>query len=470
MSGEPERQAGQTPAGPHRAGPELRRLMRSSSMRLAFGLVALVSLISVVTMSLAYVKLRADIAAGIQRDLDQIVARFDTAHDPDTLGALVRAEALSADPQRQVFVFITPAGAQVGNAYAAMRDGQVYLSPPDGGQSLARFGYASRAVPLAGGILIVAQSREPLHDLRQTFLSLLAVSLVPTLALSVGLALLFAWSGARRTGRIVDTLDRLTAGDLQARVDEDARRRDDLARIAQGLNKMAAAQEGSVAALRQVSADIAHDLKTPVQRISVMLKDLCDRLPEDGDEAAIADRAASEADRAVAVFQSLLQIAQIEGGSVRARFAPVDLGALLSTFAEIYEPSAEESGHVLRLDPLPEGAVVTVQGDQVLLGQMVANLIENALRHTPAGSHVGLSLGQGADGVVLEVADNGPGIPEGERGLVTRRLYRLESSRTTPGNGLGLSLVAAVTDLHGATLNLADNAPGLVARVSFPPA
>lgn len=229
---------------------------------------------------------------------------------------------------------------------------------------------------------------------------------------------------------------------------------------------MAQAQEQSVAALQQVSADIAHDLKTPIQRIAVLMADLRDRAVDGSPEADLAERAVAESDRAVGVFHSLLQIAQIEGGSPKARFRPVDLAHVIATFADIYGPAAEDGGLKLMVD-LPSGQPVLVQGDKDLLGQVVANLIENALRHTPAGSTIRLALSETGDKATLSVTDNGPGIPQAEHALVLRRLYRLERSRTTPGNGLGLALAAAVADLHDATLVLSDAAPGLAVTLTF---
>ncbi len=444
----------------------LRPLLRSTPVRTALVLVAMITLVSLTTFSLAYLAVRRDMSANIAANIDQHLAGFRVAATADTLAALVAAEAAGANPADRVFVFLSSGGVSVGNAAAKVSGDEVQLTPLSGGRALSRFGYISRIVPVAGGLLVVAESREALSDLETTFIKLAVFNLVPTFLLSVGGAVLISLSGARRVRRIEATLDRMAEGDLTARV-ADRQRRDDLARIGAGIDRMGAAQEAATVALRQVSADIAHDLKTPVQRIAVLLSDLRDRLPETGPEADIAARATEEAERAVAVFQSLLQIAQIEGGSPRSRFAPVDLAELMRTFAEIYEPAAEDSGHALTLR-LPGDGPVMVTGDKGLLGQVIANLLENALRHTPAGTRLALSLERHSNGVDLSLADTGPGIPESERDKVLRRLYRLERSRATPGNGLGLSLVAAIADLHGAALILGDNGPGLRVTLRFP--
>ena len=302
--------------------------------------------------------------------------------------------------------------------------------------------------------------------MQETFLGLLSLAILPTLMISLGVGVWMALVSARRVRHIESTLAQLTRGDLSARVPS-ADQNDDLSRIGAGINRMGASQEASMSALRQVSTDIAHDLKTPIQRIFVLLKNLRDRLTKDTPEADLADRALTETERAATVFQSLLMIAQIEGGSAKSRFEAVDLAEIVSTFVEIYAPAAEDNGHSLTMELLPEKPVV-VHGDKTLLGQLIANLIENALRHTPAGSGISLGLVLTPQEIVLTVADDGPGIPEGERSNVLRRLYRLERSRTTTGNGLGLSLALAIAELHGARLRLLDNSPGLLIEVAFP--
>lgn len=445
--------------------PHLRGLWQSTPVRLALGLVLVFTLVSIATLGVAYLQIRGSIEDQIAAILEQNVARLRVTEDPARLAALIAAEAATVDPETRVFVFIAPGGATYGNARAELRDSKVRLRRREGGRKLGEDDYEIRTVAMAGGMLVVAESREPLKELEETFVELVGFSLVPTILLSLSAGIWLAVASARRVRRIEAALDRLAGGDLAARVGETGRT-DDLARIGAGIDRMAAAQQAAMSALRQVSADIAHDLKTPVQRIAVLLADLRNRLPEEVAEGAIADQASAEAERAVAVFQALLQIAQIEGGSPKARFVPVDLAELVRTFADIYELAAEASGHVLRLAPLPEGPL-TVNGDKSLLGQVIANLIENALRHTPAGSRIDLGLCREAGQVVLTVADDGPGIPEDEHDKVLRRLYRLERSRTTPGHGLGLSLVAAIAELHGASLALSDNAPGLRVRLSF---
>jgi signal transduction histidine kinase len=214
-----------------------------------------------------------------------------------------------------------------------------------------------------------------------------------------------------------------------------------------------------------VSSDIAHDLKTPIQRVAVYLDDMARTVPSASDEGALLGKAQDEVAGIASVFQSLLQIASVESGSPKAHFKPVNLNQLCETMTEVYEPAAAAKGQSL-VCAVPDKTVQVV-GDKNLLGQVLANLVENAMRHTPEGSKITVTLAQNAGRAILEIADNGPGIPAAEREKVVRRLYRLDRSRNTPGNGLGLSLVEGVVKLHGGHLTLLDNAPGLRVRIEF---
>ncbi|ARC89557.1 HAMP domain-containing sensor histidine kinase [Rhodovulum sp. MB263] len=441
----------------------LTHLLRSTPVRQALALVAVVALANLLSLGGAYLTLRADLVRAIRADLAGDLASFEISATPAALSAIVQARARATDPAKKVTVFLAAGGRQVGNA-RAMREGDDIRLVPDE-QPLGAAGYLHEVRPLAGGLLIVAESLAPIAELRRTFLSLLAFSLGPTVLISLGVGVLIARRTARRVDGIEDTLDRLSAGDLSARLPPDPAPADDLSRIGTGVNRLAARQEAATEALRQVTADIAHDLRTPLQRISVLIQDLRARLPDESEPAELADRASAEVDRAVSVFRAMLEIAQIEGGQASARVQPFDLGLTVRQVVELYQPSVEDAGHCLSL--ACPGTGPTVRGEPSLIAQALANLIENALRHTPQGSRIDIAVSADPPGLI--VADDGPGVPEAERGKVLRRLYRLERSRTTPGHGLGLSLVAAIAGLHGAELTLEDNAPGLRVRLVFPP-
>ncbi|MDQ7831901.1 MAG: HAMP domain-containing sensor histidine kinase [Desulfovibrionaceae bacterium] len=217
--------------------------------------------------------------------------------------------------------------------------------------------------------------------------------------------------------------------------------------------------------VRHVSDNIAHDLRGPLNRIRARLELA---LPENGEHSAnrqVLARTIADIDEVLGAFHAILTISQAEAGSRREEFAVLDLATLAEDLVELYEPLAEDKGLRLRVDLTPG---LTVSGNRHLLSQALANLVDNAIKYTPAGGEVGVELAPGADGPELTVRDTGPGVPPEHRDMVLERFHRLESSRNAPGSGLGLSLVAAVAKLHGATLTLADAQPGLRVTLAFP--
>jgi len=276
----------------------------------------------------------------------------------------------------------------------------------------------------------------------------------------------------RRVEQVNRTAERVIAGHLSDRVPVTGTR-DEFNQLAINLNSMLDQIQRLMTGLREVSDNVAHDLRTPLARLRARLE-LTLLMPA-GDAAqgeaikSEAIRAAiDEADRLLATFNALLSITEAESGAGRDRAEPLDLGELARAAAELYEPVAEEKGFVLRLDSAPG---VMIRGDRHLLSQAVANLLDNALKYGGGGEvpgEIGLSVAEYDGRAALEVSDRGPGIPEADRGNVFDRFVRLEPSRSTPGNGLGLSLVRAAARLHNGAVTLRDNAPGLTVRLEFP--
>ncbi len=237
---------------------------------------------------------------------------------------------------------------------------------------------------------------------------------------------------------------------------------DDLDRLSATFNRMLDRIGMLMDSLRQVSSDIAHDLRTPLTRLRQRLE--ATRTLAAGDARAEIEGALGDVDAILDTFAALLRIAQIEGGARRAAFRPVDLTAVARTVVEAFAPSAEDTGQSLTLEPSGE---LIIDGDRELLTQMLANLVENALRHAGVTARAVVATRSSGIDVVVVVRDDGPGVPEVERGRIFDRFYRLEHSRSTPGSGLGLALVAAIARLHDASLELDDARPGLEVRVRF---
>ena len=285
--------------------------------------------------------------------------------------------------------------------------------------------------------------------------------------LGIGGGVLLSRAFLARVDAITRTAEAIIGGDLARRVPLRGTG-DDLDRLAGTLNRMLDRIGALMDSLRQVSGDVAHDLRTPLARLYQRLESARTHAGSIGDYEAAVDGAVREAEGLLDTFSALLRIAQVEGASPRAGFGPVALSGVVESVADAYRPDAEEAGH--RLVAAVEPGVV-VHGDQELLTQALANLVENALRHTPAGTRIGVSLSREPGGNVrLAVEDDGPGLEVIELPRLTHRFYRSEGSRTTPGNGLGLGLVAAVAELHGTELLLEQVTPGLRAtlRLSSP--
>lgn len=298
-----------------------------------------------------------------------------------------------------------------------------------------------------------------LEELKQSMLTALAwaVALVVVLGIAGGAALSMGF--LRRVDAISRTAEGIIDGDLSRRVPLRGTG-DDLDHLAATLNRMLDRIASLMESLRQVSNDIAHDMKTPLTRLRQRLE----AARVEGARAEAVESAIADTDSILETFSALLRIAQIESGSRRAQFRRIDLGELVRGVAETFAPVAEDSGH--RLSVALAGGVA-IQGDRELLVQMLVNLIENALRHTPGGSEIRIALTRRDGAACLTVRDDGPGVPEAERARIFQRFYRCEASRTTSGNGLGLSLVAAVCDLHAARLSAEDAGPGLTVVIAL---
>jgi signal transduction histidine kinase len=280
-----------------------------------------------------------------------------------------------------------------------------------------------------------------------------------------GLALLLAIAGGALIGTSFlsrsDTITRtslaIMEGDLSARIPVRGTH-DEIDQLVSSLNAMLSRIQQLMDGLRQVSSDIAHDLRTPLGRLRQHLEDARARATTTADYDAATDAAIEEADELLETFSALLRIAQVEAGAQKRGFTDVDLSELVKSVGEAYQPAAEDSEHTLDYQ-IEDGVHLT--GDRQLVAQMISNLVENALRHTPAGSTVSLARRRTGPGFEIEVADNGPGIPETEHERVFTRFYRLDRSRSTAGSGLGLALVKAIAGLHGLTIRLEDKKPGL---------
>jgi len=268
----------------------------------------------------------------------------------------------------------------------------------------------------------------------------------------------------RRVERIARVAAEIVDGQLDTRLAVGSRN-DEIDRLSAALNATWQRTGSLLEGMRQLSMSVAHELRTPLSHLRFRLEETCAAInAQDPAHVAVA-RSIEDVDHVLAVFGALLRIAQIQSRQRRAGFESLDFSQLVAATAADYRPLFEDEGRSLQADVEPGVAIV---GDRMLLQQLLVNLVENALWHTPRGTPLTVTLRRDADQVELRVADAGRGIPEEQRERVLQRLVRLESSRATPGAGLGLALVKAVADVHEASLQLLDGAPGLCVRIGFP--
>lgn len=316
--------------------------------------------------------------------------------------------------------------------------------------------------PVAGGQLIVGTNLGRRDDFFSSVLRALVIAGVASTLAAGGLGLAFGLRNQRRISAISGTLDKVAGGDLSARINT-TRDKDDLDALAQRIDETTARLDVLLRQTRDFSANIAHDLKTPLARLRLRLETALTAETESGESLAEIGAALEQTDKIISIFDAFQRIAKLESGATKADFVTLDLVTIAQEVIDIYGAVIEDSNRVLTAE-LNGPAVV--QGDRVLLIQMLANMIENALRHTPQGTQLRLIAQPGE----LGLADSGPGIPENERSKVTQPLYRLEKSRTTEGSGLGLSLVKTIAELHGAALVLSPDpktGTGLYIRARF---
>jgi hypothetical protein len=288
-----------------------------------------------------------------------------------------------------------------------------------------------------------------------------------TLALMLLLGLIGGGLISRNMLARLDSINRtskeIIAGDLSRRVPLSGNQ-DEFDTLAENLNRMLDRIERLMSGVREVTDSVAHDLRTPLNRLRNRLELTLRHRKQQGVSQRDLEAAVEETDRLIATFNALLLIAEADAGVAREAMAPVDVTSVARDATDLYAPVAEEKGVDLVASC---GSAAWIDGNRSLVAQALVNLVDNAIKYTPKGGQVSIAVTEEGDSTLVTVADSGPGIPESERTRVLERFVRLEASRHSPGTGLGLSLVAAVARLHDARLLLEDNRPGLKATLRF---
>jgi signal transduction histidine kinase len=402
------------------------------------------------------------------------------AGGPARLSAIIAERA--ADPGSSLYLLVDSAGQRAaGNLRQVppeLRDGAqrgVFTYIPQSGPAQGKPRVAVGVLfDVPGGLtLVVGRDIEDLRRFAWSMGRLGLWSIIILSALGVGGGLLISRSVLRRIETVNDTTRTIMAGDLSRRIPLNGSG-DELDRLAESLNAMLSRIEELMGALREVSDNIAHDLKTPLNR----LRNRAEAALRSSEGAGIYRdglvKTIEEADELIKTFNSLLLIARLEGGAIAESMERLNPASIIADIAELYEPVADEAGLSLSVAAEPG---LTLTANRELVSQAVANLVDNAIKYSPDGGRVNGAAPASPISIVLKrveqdieiaVGDRGPGVAPEDRQRALQRFVRLEKSRSRPGSGLGLSLVAAVARLHGGSIRLEDNAPGLRAVLNLP--
>ncbi len=446
-----------------------------TAVRLAFAFSGLFVLTVLVLFALLYFSLTQSLIARIQERVVQTrdaLVRVDREQEFVDLAQVVASEAASVRDADSIFLLVDKAGRPIaGNIHNAQRfqgwrilDRSEFPAILSIGRPDDRF-YAIWT-PVSNGELLVGDNDRVIAETSRTLLDALIWGLAVAIVIPAFLGTYLARRAQRKIDVLASTLTAVAGGEITKRVPVIGAR-DDLDHVALQINQTLDQLERLIQGVNQTSSDIAHDLKHPIGRLRQKLDNVRTNAGRVDEFRSVVDEALGEIDRIVETFEALLRITQIEAGAGRTRFLPLDLRELLSDVADAYDAVIEDEGYRFEAN-LGGTGETTVYGDRELLTQLFANLIENAIRHCPKNTLITLNLEADDDYVTAQLLDTGPGIPKAEREKVFQRLYRLEKSRSTPGSGLGLSLVAAIAQLHGAKIELGDNCPGLVVTTKFP--
>ncbi len=446
------------------------RFFASTGVRLAFVQTLLLICAfwiagSLTKFSVTYIY-RHDVQARIQGEAATLAALYQNRGIAEVAAAVTRSEhrpggleyRLADASGRQLAGDLPATGAPLGLTFLDWDDAHVAGRPY---QDLVVY---NARLP-DGSILTVGQDLTDESKLRHALKTTLFWCGGAGAVVGLALSYLLARGVLRRVDGVVAAARAVSSGQMTVRA---PRRRallpDDIDELGGSFNTMLDEIATLVDRVRWVSTDIAHDLRTPLTHVRQKLERIRAAAKGDAQVLAAAKDVEADVDELLRVFDAMLRLAEIESGPLAGRFKPVDLAELVGRIADAYRPDIEAGGRRLSL----KASAASVEGDADLIAQALANLVENAMRHTPTGTHIELAV-EAADGRPRRrVSDDGPGIPEEKRQDALRHFYRLEASRTTPGSGLGLAIVAAVAARHRATLELLDAGPGLTVLLTFP--
>ncbi|MEQ8825496.1 MAG: HAMP domain-containing sensor histidine kinase [Filomicrobium sp.] len=449
----------------------------------AIGVAAFIVLAAVVFAAVTWQANRffvSDVLETLSAELKTLVAASEASTEAELVSIVTK---LSNAQSKRLYVLVAKDGRSLAGQLKAVPDelrnspegGLFEYQPPNATSSEKRTAAGLPVTLSSGARLVVARDIEDQRALIRWFQLLALVAFVTIVVGGLALGVIASRTVLARVDEMSDATRAIMAGDFTGRLPVEGNG-DELDRLSQRVNEMLGRIELLMHGLKEVSDNIAHDLKTPLNRLRNRAETALRSARTQDELAAGLGETIEAADEIIKTFNALLLIARLEAGAIEETKAPVDLPALLSDAAELYEPVAEEAGLTLIQD---EFANATISANRHLIGQAVINLIDNAIKYsrktaptngtsTVAGL-INVSLNITPSGLAeITIADNGPGISSQDRARATERFVRLDKSRTSPGTGLGLSLVAAVARMHDGELRLEDNGPGLKAILALP--
>jgi signal transduction histidine kinase len=460
------------------------KLIRTTAFRLTLVYLLLFALFAVSLLGYFAWNTRRlineQIIANVSSEIGQLSDMF--AHR-GLHGLVVTIENRALRPGSNLYLVTTPEGRAVAGNVGSLAPG-VMATTGWSETSYRRLDEADRAdhhalvnvTELTSGFrLLIGRDLEERRRVFGIVAKAAQWSVLIVIVLGLGGGIFVARRVLRRIDAMTGTTQRIMAGDLSGRLPV-GRSGDELDRLAENLNAMLERIEALMVGLKEVSDNIAHDLKTPLTRLRNRAEEALAKSGNEADYRAALERTIEESDGLIRTFNALLMIARAESGQARSDMADFDAADVARGIHELYEPLAEDNGLSLEVRTEP----AWLHGNRELVSQALANLVENAIKYGQPAPALQPANGNGdakviliesrrdGDQVLLSVSDHGSGIPEADRAHAVERFVRLEASRTQPGSGLGLSLASAVATLHGGSLKLADAHPGLRATLALP--
>jgi signal transduction histidine kinase len=419
------------------------------------------------------------IAETVNSELSELTGRYDRG---GLRGLVAAVEGRALRPGANLYLVTTPQGQGVAGNVASLAPGvmdkpgwaETFYKRLEETDTKRHFALV-KVTQLTGGFrILVGRDLEERRRLFAIVAKAAQWSVLIVVVLGLGGGVFVARRVLRRIDAMTGTTQRIMAGDLSERLPV-GRSGDEIDRLAENLNAMLERIEALMAGLKEVSDNIAHDLKTPLTRLRNRAEEALAKSSNEGEYRAALERTIDESDGLIRTFNALLMIARAESGQARDNMTDFDAAEVAHGIHELYEPLAEDKGLILEV----AADAATLHGNRELVSQALANLVENAIKYgqpvAPRADHdaakspdILIEARRDGDNVLLSVTDHGPGIPEADRQHAVERFVRLEASRTQPGSGLGLSLASAVATLHGGDLRLADSQPGLRVTLVIP--